>query len=81
MTIFIVYSKYFSTEYFGVYSSIKRARIAFEDFLVSDEDIVAFEDIDGYSYRLTTKLGETFGAEICWDLLDAEFEQGICKED
>ena len=81
MTIYVVFSNYFNNDVFGAYSSVKRARIAFEDFLASDEDVVSFEDIDGYSYRFTTKSGETFGAEICYDVLDYEFVEGICKED
>jgi len=81
MVIYIVFSNYFYGGVFGTYSSIKRARIAFEDFLASDENIVAFEDLDGYSYQFTTKNDETFGAEIDFDVLDAEFAEGICKED
>ena len=80
MTIYVVFSDYFNSGVFGTYSSIKRARIAFEDFLASDENIVAFEDLDGYSYQFTTKSGKTFGAEIDFDVLDAEFVEGICKE-
>ena len=81
MGIFIITSNYFDSGMFGTYSSVKRARIAFEDFLANDEDIVAFEDIDGYSYQFTTKSGATFSVEICYDILDAEFVEGICKED
>ena len=81
MNIFVVTSNYFDNGYFGAYSTLKRARIAFEHFLAEDEDIVSFEDLDGYSYQFTTKIGETFGAEIYWDYLDEEFEEGICKED
>lgn len=81
MTIYIVHSNYFATGDFGIYSSLKRARIAFEHFLAEDEDIVSFEDVGGYSYQFTTKDGATFGAEICWDLLDAEFVERTCKED
>ena len=81
MNIFVVTSNYFDNGYFGAYSTLKRARIAFEHFLAEDEDIVSFEDLDGYSYQFTTKIGEIFGAEIFWDSLDEEFEEGICKED
>jgi hypothetical protein len=81
MTIYVVFSTYFNSGVFGTYSSIKRARIAFEDFLANDENIVAFEDLGGYSYQFTTKIGETFGAEIDFDILDAEFVEGVCKED
>lgn len=80
MSIYIVTTDYFNSGVFGTYSSVKRARIAFEHFLVEDEDIVAFEDLGGYSYQFTTKIGKTFGAEINFDVLDAEFVEGICKE-
>ena len=80
MSIYVIFSNYFRTGVFGTYSSMKRARIAFEDFLATDEDIVSFEDCGGYSYQFTTKDGATFGAKICWDLLDAEFEAEIVKE-
>lgn len=81
MAIYVVFSNYFNSGVFGTYSSVKRARIAFEDFLANDEDIVSFEDLGDYSYRFTTKIGETFGAEIDFDVLDAEFVEGVCKED
>ena len=81
MSVYVVFSNYFNSGVFGTYSSVKRARIAFEDFLANDEDIVSFEDLGDYSYQFTTKIGETFGAEIVFDVLDAEFEEGICKED
>jgi hypothetical protein len=81
MTIYIVFSNYFDSGVFGTYSSVKRARIAFEHFLAEDEDIVAFEDLGGYSYQFTTKNGETFSAEIDFDVLDAEFVEGVCKKD
>ena len=81
MSIYVVLSNYFNSGFFGIYSTVKRARIAFENFLANDEDIVAFEDVDGYAYQFTTKNGATFGAEICWDCVDAEFVEGVCKED
>ena len=81
MGVYIVGTNYFMTGVFGIYTTVKRARIAFEQFLAEDENIVAFEDLDGYSYQFTTKNGATFGAEIVFDVLDAEFEEGICKED
>ena len=76
-----VYVPYLNNNFFGVYSSIKRARIALEAFLASDENIVSVEDLGNYCYQFTTKEGEQFGAEILWGLMDAEFEEGICKED
>lgn len=81
MSIYIVTSNYFYNGIFGTYSSIKRARIAFEDFITNDEDIVAFEDLGDYSYQFTIKNGTSFGAEIAFDILDAKFIEGLCKED
>lgn len=81
MVIYVVFSNYFDSGMFGIYSSVKRARIAFEDFLANDEDVLAFEILDGYSYQFTTANGETFNAEINFDVLDAEFVEGTCKED
>lgn len=80
MAIYVVFSNYFTNGFFGAYSSVKRARIAFEHFLAEDEDIVSFQDVSGYYYKFTTKIGETFGAEICWDLVDEEFVEGTVKE-
>ena len=81
MSIYVVVSNYFHTGFFGTYSTVKRARIAFEDFLATDEDIVSFVDYGDYTYQFTTKDGATFGAEICWDLLDSEFVKEVVKED
>lgn len=81
MDLYVVVCSYYYTGIFGVYSTIKRARIAFEDAIANDENVVTYEDIDGYAYRFTTTNGETFGAEICADSLDMEFEEGIVKED
>ena len=80
MAIYVVFSDYFNSGVFGTYSSVKRARIAFENFLAEDENIVAFEDTGDYGYLFTTRKGEQFGAAIDFDVLDAEFVEGICKE-
>ena len=81
MTIYVITTPYLNNNFFGTYSSIKRARIALEDFLSSDENIVSVEDVGNYCYTFTTKAGEQFGAEILWNLVDAEFVEGIVKED
>jgi len=81
MDLYVVVCSYYYTGIFGVYSTVKRARIAFEDAIANDENIVAYEDIDGYAYQFTTKSGETFGAEICWNTLDEEFGDETCEED
>ena len=81
MGVYIVSTNYFPRGYFGTYSTVKRARLAFENFLATDEDIVSFEDCGDYSYQFTTKNGATFGANIYWDILDYEIEKEIVKED
>lgn len=81
MTVYVITTPYLNSNFFGVYSTIKRARIALEDFLASDENIVSVEDLGDYCYQFTTKAGEQFGAEIFWDVLDFEFEKEIVKED
>ena len=73
MAIYIVFSNYFHRGVFGVYSSIKRARIAFENFIAEDMNIVSFVDLGEYFYEFTTKNGEVFHAEICFDVIDEEF--------
>lgn len=81
MNIFVVISDYFTNYYFGAYSTIKRARIALEDFLATEEEIISFEDLGDYRYQFTTACDETFNAEIFSNVIDEEFEAGICKED
>ena len=67
--------------FFGIYTTIKRARIALERFLADDDDVVAFEDVDNYSYTFTTRNGAQFGAEIMWSEVDEEFNEELIKED
>jgi hypothetical protein len=74
-------SNYFEDGYFGVYSTIKRARIVLEHYFAEDENIIAFEDCGDYDYMITTVDGNQWRVDICWDALDAEFEAGIVKED
>lgn len=81
MNVFVVMSNYFGDGYFGVYSSIKRARIALEHYFAEDENIVAVEDWGDYDYMITTADGVQWRVDICWDYLDDEFEEGIVKED
>lgn len=81
MGVYIVTTNYFMTGFFGIYTTVKRARLAFEQFLAEDENIVAFEDAGDYSYTFTTRSGAQFGAEIMWDEVDEEFKYGIVKED
>jgi len=79
--VYIVITDYFMTGFFGIYTTVKRARLAFEQFLAEDENIVAFEDAGDYSYSFTTRSGEQFGAEIEWSEIDEEFNQELIKED
>lgn len=81
MSVYIVTTDYFMSGVFGVYSTIKRARLAFEQFIAEDENIVAFEDTGDYGYLFTTSKGEQFGADIRWSEIDEEFNQGLIKED
>lgn len=81
MTIYIVFTDYLPDNVFGVYSTIKRARIALEKFLTDNNDIISMKDMGNYGYRFTAKDGKTYDAEICFDTLDDEFVTGICKED
>ena len=81
MDLYVIVCSYYYCGFFGTYSTIKRARAAFEDAIANDENIVAFEDIEGYAYSFTTKNGKTYKAKICFDTLDAEFEDGTIKED
>lgn len=81
MSIYVILSNYFDNGFFGAYTSIKRARKVLEHFFEVETDIVSFEDIDDYCYQFTTVRGTTYTIEICWDVLDAEFEEGMLKED
>lgn len=67
--------------FFGIYTTVKRARIALEQFLADDDDVVAFEDVDNYSYTFTTRSGAQFNAEIIWSDIDEEFKERLIKED
>lgn len=81
MNVYVIMSNYFGDGYFGVYSTVKRARIVLEKYFAEDENIVAFEDCGNYDYMITTADGVQWRVDICWDVLDAEFVEGICKED
>lgn len=81
MNVYVVTSNYFGDGYFGVYSTIKRARTILERYFADDENIIAFEDCGNYDYMITTADGTKWRVDICWDVLDAEFVEGICKED
>ena len=81
MGVYIVTTNYFLNGFFGIYTTVKRARLAFEQFVAEDKDIVAFEDAGDYNYTFTTRNGAQFGAEIMWSDIDEEFKEGLIKED
>lgn len=81
MAIYLVISGYFNNGILGVYTNVKRARIALEYFLKHDNHIAAFRDLNDYAYKVITKNEEAFIVEIKFNLLDAEFVGGICKKD
>ena len=81
MDIYIVTTNYFNSGVFGVYSSIKRARLAFETFISEDDNIIAFSAEGDCEYKFTSIKGKTFSAEIQYDILDSEFENELIKED
>ena len=81
MNVFVIVTPYLKTGFFGTYSTMKRARIVLEDFLSSDENITNFEDCGDYRYHFMTKSGEQFYAEILWDVIDAEFIEGVIKDE
>lgn len=67
--------------FFGIYTTVKRARIALEQFLANDDNVVAFEGAGDYTYSFTTRSGKQFNAEIMWSDIDEEFKEGLIKED
>ena len=81
MVVYVVVSNYFNSGLFGSYSTMKRARKVIETFLAEDENVESIEELDDYVYQFTTKRGETFSMEILWDVVDAEYEEGLIKED
>ena len=75
MGVYIVTTNYFMNGFFGIYTTVKRARIALEKYLTDDDNVVAFEDVDNYSYTFTTRNGAQFSAEIIWSDIDEEFKE------
>ena len=73
MTLFIVHCSFMNDNYFGAYSTIKRARAAFEHFCQKNSEIVGYTDNRDYTYEIETINGETFSASIKTDVLDYEF--------
>ena len=81
MGVYIVTTNYFMNGFFGIYTTVKRARIALEQFLADDDDVVMVEDVGNYSYTFITRSGAQFRAEIMWSDIDEEFKEGLIKED
>ena len=73
MTLYIVHCSFMNNNYFGTYSSLRRARIAFEHFCQECSEIIGYTDNRDYTYEIETINGETFGASIETDILDYEF--------
>lgn len=81
MTIYTIVSNYFENGLFGSYTSLKRARKAFETMLNEADDIFMWEDSGNYHYIFSTIRGEEFGAEILVDELDFEFNHGVITDE
>ena len=81
MTIWVVRSNYSMNGYFGIYSSVRRARKAILSYLERASDITAFEDIGNYCYTFTTDKGEQFALEIISDMIDWEFVEGYIEDE
>lgn len=81
MVIFIILSDYFDTGVFGSYSTMKRARMAIENFFEEEEDIVSYADFGAYSYRITTASGKKHIVSIDYDEVDYEFRSGRLKDE
>lgn len=80
MNLYIVRTEYLNQGFYGVYSTLRRAQIAMEHFLEEDENIVATTKTDAYSWQFTTAIGEQFGVEIVYDVLDWEFQEEIIHD-
>lgn len=80
MGVYIVTTNYFMNGFFGIYTTVKRARIALEQYLADDDDVVTVQNVDNYSYTFTTCNGAQFDAEIMWNEIDEEFKEGLIKE-
>ena len=81
MTVYVITSKYFEDSFFGIYFTIKRARKALERFFFEEDEITSFEDIGDYCYQFTTMYEGTFTAQICADVIDAEYTAHIVQGD
>lgn len=80
MSIYIVSSDYFNNDIFGIYSSLKRAHIAIENFLITSNFVAHFEKCNNYTYKFTIHSLEHFTIKIYYDILDMDFVNGICKD-
>ena len=80
MNLYIVRTNYLNCGIYGVYSTLRRAQLALEDFLKEDDNIVTMEKTDPYTWLFTTKIGEQFSVEIIHDILDYEFKARIIEE-
>lgn len=77
MMLFVIHCSFMDNSYFGAYSTIKRARIAFEHFCQETPEIIGYTDIGNYCYEIETIDGAIYGASIETDILDYEFNNDI----
>ena len=74
MNVYVVLTNYFTNNFFGVYSSFKKAQIAIYQFVENDDRIATFEKIKDGFYEIVTHNGNHYTIEIHWDVLDEEDE-------
>ena len=80
MSVYVILCPYFLNNYFGVYTSLKRARLAVEKYLSDNDDIVSVVNNDNYLYSFTTVNGTEYNIEIIWDVIDDEFHDSTIEE-
>ena len=73
MPIYVVVCPFMENGYFGVYTSIMRARKAIINFCETAPEIEWYDDTGDYSYIFHTTKGEDFSMIITWGVLDEEF--------
>lgn len=69
MNVFIILCDFFANNYFGTFSSLSRARTAFECFLITNDAVVTFKDNGNYGYTFYTKDG-AYTADIYCDIVE-----------
>ena len=74
--VWVVFANFLdgSDSFYGVYTSLPRARHAIEKRLRTDPHITYWTDIGDYSYEFKTDTSERSYATIKWTLLDEDVE-------